>query len=109
MINNLFSKFVTNELFFCFIIFLSTYLKIFRVIYYLRIILEYLPLYNGYKWPISLIYLLTSPVTRFYEICLPSFYILPIDPTFYITIDILNNLIGFIDDIKDACAENLFS
>jgi len=87
------------------------YLKLYRTIYYTRVLLEFLPLYNGYKWPVSLIYFLTNPISRFYEICLPQIYIpiIPIDPTLYLTIEIFNVLIDFIDDIKDAFSESFFS
>lgn len=111
MIVNFFNILITTEPFFFFIIFISTCLKIYRVLFYLRIFLEVLPLYNGYKWPISLIYFLTNPISKFYKICFPSmfFSLFPIDPTIFLTVEIFEVFIDFIDDIKDAFAEAIFS
>ncbi len=108
---NLLNKLLTTEFFFCFIIFVSTCLKLYRVLFYLRVMLEILPLYNGYKWPMSLIYFLTNPISKFYRLCLPSVYIpsFAVDPTIFLTVEIFAILIDFIEDIKDAFSETIFS
>ncbi len=111
MNNNMIANLIVNEHFFSFILFLSTCIKFYRVLFYLRIMLEFLPLYNAYQFPISLVYFATAPISKFYENFFPSFSFpfLTIDPTIYITAEIFTILIDFTDDIKDACAQALFS
>ncbi len=111
MNNNIFATLLLNEYFFSFILVLSTCIKLYRVCFYVRILLEFLPLYNGYQWPISLIYFATAPITKFFENVLPPINLpfICLDPTVYITVEIFTIVIDFIDDIKDACAEALFT
>ncbi len=110
IVSKLFNKLILNEFFFGLIIFVSTCLKLYRTIFYLKVMLEVLPLYNGYKLPTSLIYFITRPISRFYEKCFPHMH-MPItymDPTIFITVEIFAVLIDFVDDIKDAFAEIIF-
>lgn len=105
MITTLFLKKILATDFFAFFIFLLfLLLKIYRIIFFARILLEYLPAYNGYVWPISIVYYTTNPIMKFYKEYLPSFKIgkIKIDPTSMLTLELFSILIEFMSDIKDA-------
>jgi len=47
-------------------------LKIFRIFCFTKITLDQLPFFNPYKWPISLIRIITKPYFKFWSKLLPN-------------------------------------
>lgn len=71
--------FINNDFIINFLFAVYLILKLYRIIFFTKVIFEQLPLFNPNQWPLSIIHILLSPLTKFLQCYIPSINFGPID------------------------------
>ena len=77
-------------------------IKVYRIIFLLKIITDHLPKLDITEWPFSIFYILTAPLSKFFNNYIPKLAIGPIDLDIelIIALDIFESILEFIDNLK---------
>lgn len=72
-------------------------LKIYRLFCYTKLTFDQMPLFNPYRWPLSLMRVITTPYFRFWSILLPPIRLgrASYDLSAVVSLELLNSLIYF--------------
>ena len=78
---------------------LSSFIRLYRIILYIKIIFDQLPLFNPYEWPLVIIHTITRPYIRFFEKVFPKIRLgryFIFDVSYLFTFEFLNLFLRFI-------------
>ena len=84
-----------------FLTFIYIIIKLLRITVFTKIILEFLPMFNLFNWPVSAIYFISAPIMNFFQYYIPSIKIGIIELDFYLIIifNLFNIIINFLEHI----------
>lgn len=84
-----------------FVIFIYILVKAYRLLFFLKIIFDQLPLYNQKQWPLTVLSFLVSPLIRFTQYYIPSFLLGPLDLaiSFLVIIDLFEYSFELLDTL----------
>lgn len=90
-----------------FLTFLYIIIKLLRIIFFTRLILEFLPIFNIFEWPTSTIYKISSPLIKSIRYFIPTIKIGIIELEFYliITFELFIIILNFIEKIRNKFIE----
>jgi hypothetical protein len=99
--------FINNDFIINCLTFLYLIAKIYKIIFFIKVIFEQLPLFNPNKWPLSIIYILSSPITNFTQYYIPTIKLGPIELEVYflLAFEIFDTVIEFLENIKNYFIE----
>lgn len=79
-----------------FCILFSTLIKAYRLLCYTKLVFDQLPYFNPYKWPLSIIRVLTNKYFLFWSKCLPMVRMgrSPLDVSTLLALEILSSVLN---------------
>ena len=95
------------QFFINFLLYLYIIIKIIRIVFFIRLVLEYLPIYNIFKWPLSTIFIMTSPIYKCIIYYIPDIKIgiIQIEIPLLVIFYLFNIILNFLEDLRNEFIE----